>query len=161
MSITPIETLQSLQSAVVRELNTRARAIEERRLFYERSATLLLNKPTKITFVQPFDEFGNPVHGTVERIGEQYSISIKPCLSLERERFVLCHEVGHAILRHAKDLTPIEREKGKIGREAVLSGALDKATGLDEKKIYQDEYARIEHEADEIALQLCKMLWQE
>jgi hypothetical protein len=160
--LTPIEALQQVQSAFLKELDTRARAIEERRRWYENKAFELIHEPTKVLFVQPYDEFsGSPVFGLAERIAGRCVISIKPCLPLEDERFTFVHEVSHFLLGHVKEITRSECEQGKITRAVLLDGALDKVTGINTGKMYQDVYAKRENDADRLGLELYKLLWQD
>jgi len=147
--------------AYLRELDKLIKEKESRRQWYENKAFELLHLPTAVKFVLPHDEFGNPVYGLAERVDGRNIISIKPCLPLEEERFTFVHEVSHFLLGHVEEITRSEREQGKIMREGLLSGAFNKATGLDAKKMYQDAYAKREHDANTLGLELHKLLWQD
>jgi hypothetical protein len=160
---TELEAFAKVKAALLLEIDAQERATEARRVWYEKKGSELLHKPTDVKFKETLlDEFGEPLHGCVEILNGRYVVLIKSCLPIERERFVFCHELGHVKAGHViKDITPIESEKAKITIRAVLSGRIDQATGINAKKIYQDEYAKCEHEADEIGWLLYRYLWPE
>lgn len=159
--MTPEEILKSFYSAVTKELDKQAAALEERRMWYEKTASKLTRTPTKVQFVIPDDILGRPNNGTVEWVDGRYLIKIRPGLSLNEERSCFCHEVGHAVMGHVKNVTPADRETGEALRAVLLSGRLDKAAGFDTRQIYLDAYAKGEREADEIGLRLYGLFWPE
>jgi hypothetical protein len=149
--LTGVEALQLFQSAVMRELDKRARAIEERRKWYEETAAKVFHS-ANVKFVESlFDEVtGEPLNGMIGQINGKYIIKLKSNLPLEDEHFTYAHEIAHALLGHAKDGTPKEYEQGKIFKEVFLNGAMNKATGYNVKKLYQEVRNQQEAEADKL-----------
>jgi hypothetical protein len=161
--LTPIETLQSFQSAVMREFKKRIEEKDAPRLWYEQTATKLLKTPTDVQFVESlFDEVtGFRLNGSIERHNGKFFISLKSNLPLKQERLTFCHEIAHGFLGHVQDGTPTEYEQGQTFKQVFLNGTVNKAMKIDARKIYQDIEAKQEQEADKIALQLYRLLWQE
>lgn len=154
-----LKILEELLSGVERELKRQRDAVEERRLWYEKTASEWLKKKVVVKFCQIKGGFG----GQIFNRPAGFTIHLVPGANLQVERSNFCHEIGHGLMNHNFGWTPEGQEKSELMSDVWQSPELSERLGIDVKKIYQTEcqkrWEKEETEADQLGELLFHFYW--